>query len=151
MPDHKAVHLIFDEVVARTRRVGNERPILAFESRSSADKQRLSLRGTPLNVNLAEAQQTFNEIACTNLMSPFRFAPDYRSIDGHNDPIDEVVPGRCMAEGQPGGGHGGDDEKKAPEISGVNATLGNQVVDRTGKQEGEDRGGDREGAQMDQG
>ena len=56
-----------------------------------------------------------------------------------------------MAEGQPGGGHGGDDEKKAPEISGVNATLGNQVVDRTGKQEGEDCGGDREGSQMDQG
>ena len=56
-----------------------------------------------------------------------------------------------MAEGQPGGGHGGDDEKKAPEISGVNATLGNQVVDRTGKQEGEDCGGDGEGSQMDQG
>jgi len=74
-----------------------------------------------------------------------------RSIDGQNGPINEVVPGRCVAEGQPGGGHGGDDEKKAPEISGVNATLGNQVVDRTGKQEGEDCGGDREGSQMDQG
>jgi hypothetical protein len=68
-----------------------------------------------------------------------------------NDPIDEVVPGLGMAEGQAGGRHSGDDEKKSPEISGVNATLGNQVVDRTGKQEGEDRGGDREGSKMDQG
>jgi len=73
------------------------------------------------------------------------------SIGGHDDPINEVVPGRCAAEGQPGGGHGGDNEKKAPEISAVNATLGYKVVDRSGKQEGEDCGGDGEGSQMDQG
>ena len=76
---------------------------------------------------------------------------DYHSIGGRNDPIDEVVPGLGMSEGQPGGGHGGDDEREAPEICRMNAAAGNPIVDRACEQEGEDYDGDAGGSEADRG
>lgn len=48
------------------------------------------------------------------------------------------MPSQCVPDGQTGRGHGAHDEEETPEIGRMNAASGNQIVDRSGKQEGEE-------------
>ncbi len=68
-----------------------------------------------------------------------------------NDPIDEVVPSLCVADGQASWGHCAHHEEESPEISRMHASPAQKVVCGACEQEGEHCGADREGSQLDQG